>query len=186
MGRRKTRSRNIRLEQGSATLEMAIIFPMVVFCLGAVLYLGLLLYQQVLIQSVADLAAARGALLWNESEEDFLTGRPKGGANTETRLYEGLWDESGQDKEENLKSMILEDVRRYSVLKGNLLSADVRLSGPPFYRKLSIRILLEYKLPLNLPVMDRFYYLTAQAERSLTEPVELIRNADLIGDIMGE
>ena len=60
--------------EGMLTIEMTIIFPALFFSLLLVLFIGMVLYQEVNLQSLAVQASERGAVVYSSRVSDMTTG----------------------------------------------------------------------------------------------------------------
>lgn len=61
-------------EKGSITVETALVFPVIVFCIVALIFGFLLLYQKLLLTKAASLAAQQGAEIWVDSRKKIESG----------------------------------------------------------------------------------------------------------------
>ncbi|MCA0757412.1 pilus assembly protein [Paenibacillus sp. N4] len=92
MHRRKHRlPQFLRQEQGSFTLESAIVFPLLLVFVLIFIVFGMYMYQKVTLYYVASSTAERTAFSWDNSHRD-----PRSGMLTEPR-YDGLYWRLGED-----------------------------------------------------------------------------------------
>lgn len=169
-------------------MEASLIFPIVILCIFALIYMCLLLYQKVYIQSLADNAAQRGAATWDNPEKNIELGRVKKAHLKEDGLYWQIKEKIGFDavsKKERLKKYINERLNTYSVLKADS-QVNVELIDYIIYKKLVVSIRSDYKIPISnlLKIFGISQYFTVQVESEavINEPMEFIRNTDFLLD----
>ncbi|GAC41796.1 TadE family protein [Paenibacillus popilliae] len=66
--------RSVQKEDGSIIVEASLIFPVIFYCVLAILFFALLIYQTVLSSHAAALAAERAAACWDNSYKEAVTG----------------------------------------------------------------------------------------------------------------
>ncbi|WNR42252.1 TadE/TadG family type IV pilus assembly protein [Paenibacillus roseipurpureus] len=72
--RHKRTLRFVRNEQGSFTLEASLVFPMILLCTVALLFIGVYTYQHVYMQQLATTTAEKLAFTWDNSHKELETG----------------------------------------------------------------------------------------------------------------
>ncbi|WP_308635960.1 TadE/TadG family type IV pilus assembly protein [Paenibacillus silvisoli] len=191
----------LRREDGSFTLEASTVFPMIFVSLLALLMLGMYTYQKVVLYTVASLTAERTAFRWDNSYRDAVSGIGKTGEYdglywrlTDNGVLQSLFGmddgaqgdrmsltigadmngDSGQsDQPLPLKKMGSEAARVMQPLEG-----EIGYEGG-----LQKRIEVKLRQPLSIPVLEEL--LGHSEPKALTsavivDPVELIRNVDLV------
>jgi hypothetical protein len=176
--------------RGSITVEASIIVPFIILSIAALVYIGLVLYQQAQIRSAADMAVEAGAAAWNGAEADTGTGRMEMSDAGDGSLYWRLAD-SGRDEK-------LGKIARYAekaLEKGKLLNAassriEVNIRDYVLYKKLEVAVANTYELPFGslLRVFGGSgrFSIDIKSESVLDDPVELIRNVDFAVDMEKE
>jgi len=170
--------------RGSFTVEAAIIVPLVLLSIAAVIYTGLLLYQRSLTQSAAAAAADAGASAWAAGTFGTGNSRPY---TAKSELYRRIFDSGSESR--------LREIEEYaaalSSAKEIITPADTAVEAVvkdyAVYRKLEVSISKSYEMPLGKVVRmfggsDRIV-INVKAAAVISEPVELIRNTDFIIDI---
>lgn len=163
---------------------------MIILSIAALVYVGIVLYQQAQIRSAADMAAEAGAAAWSRVKADTGTGKVEISDIGSGSLYWRLVD-SGRDEK-------LRRIMRYTekvMEKGRLLTAvtsdiSVDIRDYIVYKKLEVAVENTYELPLGsllriFGASGRFS-IKAKSESVIDEPVELIRNVDFAIDLEKE
>lgn len=182
--------------EGSFTVELALVFPVVMLGIVATIYILLILYQYVYIQAIANKTASRGAaeygnlLLTGELEKNYLL-LEKG--RDEISGRESLYWQLPMLDNTDFKEEVLEGYLRGSLKTKQLLrpleeSVEIRLVDYIVYKKLEVKIVSEYQLPVvyvnKLLEIGNSFAITAEAEAPLMDPAGLIRNTDYIYEMM--
>ena len=178
--------------RGSFTVEASIIFSTIFFCLIALIYLCLLLYQQAYIQSLAGTAVERGVLIWNNPTRDINTGKVSKRDLSNGGLYWRLWDTNHNQKIEKVRDYIKSNLKTYALLGNSSAKSQVKveLTNYIIYKKLTVEILYYQDLPLGnfLKIfgLKKSFPVHVVAEAVINEPVEFIRNTDFAIDLGNE
>ncbi len=183
-------------QKGSITVESSLIIPIVIFCIIAVLYFLILLYQQVYSLSVSDNAAERGAASWSNSRKDVETGRLGINDVGKDGLYWRLFDGKSSLKQDKILNYIGKPGQSTSLLnKRSILSnisqeGKINFSNYVIYKNISVSIIKNSKIPVS-GVTGGFgivngYKTSSFSAQPINDPVELIRNLDFAADIEKE
>lgn len=195
-------------KKGSFTIEAAVVVPTVLLCLIALIYICLLMYQQVYLQSVANTAAERGAANWSNASMDMYIGRIKESDFKNVSLYWRLVDILPLGKASEAKKSRVEDYVKYSLKQYSLfgkglddkeiinsregkLSVNCDICDYIIYKKVLVSVAEEYNIPLGGSLLKAFgfssgFTLKADAEAVVNEPAEFIRNTDFVVDTIRE
>lgn len=110
----KTLFQNIfRRQEGYMTIEITIIFPAVFFSLIIILFMGIVLYQEVNLQSLAVRASERGAVVYTSRVSNMTTG------------IKTLEDFKIRDPYRNVPFMSGGDKKRYMALVNEYVSSKL-------------------------------------------------------------
>jgi hypothetical protein len=182
-----------RGEQGSFTIEAAFIFPLVLLCTAAVLFLAVQLYQASLLSSVTGLTADRIADSWDNSFKDPVTGAfPLG---SDDGLYwrltqDGMSDVFGLvDRRDSLflpggtetsgDTLTVRKLRRASGMFPDGASAELVYRNHWLDRIVSVNL----RRPTPFPDFVKRWFkgdqVTAASTSRVTDPVEIIRLTDM-------
>ncbi len=172
--------------RGSITMEASIIVPLVVLCITAAIYMGLLLYQRSLIQSAAVAAAEAGAAAWPSGTFELDNSKPDMDSEN-YQLYRRIFDSGSARRLEEIEKYALSLSSRNDITAPIRTEAEAVVKDYAVYRKLEVSITKYYSMPLGK--MVRIFggsdniTINVKAVSTINEPVELIRSTDLIIDI---
>lgn len=183
-------------QKGSITVESSLIIPIVIFCILAVLYFLILLYQQAYSLSVSDNAAERGAAVWNNSHKDIDTGRLGINDIGKDGLYWRLFDGKSSLKQAKITNYIGKPgqstslLNKRSILSNTFQEGKINLSNYIIYKSINVSINKNNNIPVS-GVTGGFgiingYNTSSSSVQSINEPAELIRNLDFAADIENE
>jgi hypothetical protein len=194
--------------KGSLTIEAAVIVPTVLLCLIALIYICLIMYQQVYLQSVANTAAERGASAWSNPSKDMFIGQIKAEDFKNVSLYWRLAEVLPIGNASKAKKSKVEEYVRYSLKKYSLfgkgpdnkevinsgeskLTATCDVDDCIIYKKVLVSVTEEYSIPLGGSLLKAFgfndkFTLKAEAQAVVNEPAEFIRNTDFVVDTIRE
>jgi hypothetical protein len=176
-----------RRNKGSITVEASIIVPIIILSISAVVYMGLLLYQRVLIQSAAEMAAEAGAAAWASGVSEIGTGKLAEDSFNRIKLYRRLYDSDSETRLECIESYAMSMASRNELLRPTETTAEAVVKDYAVCRKLELRIVKYYSLPLGniLKIFggSGFIEINVKATSSIDEPVELVRTTDFILDL---
>lgn len=176
-----------RANKGSITVEASIVVPIVILSISAVIYIGLLLYQRVLVQSAAEMAAEAGAAAWVSGVADIATGKPAKYSFDNIELYRRFFDSDSKDRLDYIESYAMSIASRNELLKPTESDAEAIIKDYFICRKLEVKMIRYYSLPLgNLLRMlggSGVIEMSVKAASSIDEPVELVRTTDFILDL---
>jgi len=173
--------------KGSITVEASIIVPLIILCIVASIYMGLLLYHRALVQSAADIAAEAGASAWASGISEIRKGKPDKEYFEKIRLYRQIFDADKKNRLSIIEKYALDVSSRNEILRPQDESAVAELKDYIVYRKLEVSIRKRYNIPfgniLRLFGAKGTVDINVKAVSSIDEPVELIRTTDFIIDI---
>lgn len=185
-------------QSGSVVVEASLVLPIIFFCIVALLYFALLLYQTAYLQSLADRAVEAGKRMWENAEKDLATGYVAKGDLNKEGLYWNLTDLKKDDKIDKLETYIedkgLNEEEGFNVLQGlegggkNIV--EVRLTDYGIYKKLTVTVESYCRIPLGGMLkafgINDFHKVEAEASSVLSDPPGLIRNIDFLFEVEGE
>lgn len=157
----KTLKRFLR-SKGSATLELTIIFPLILFLLLAIIFFALFIYQKMVAMDTSVYTARERAATWNNSFKDIETGSLWGSTNNDG-LY---WRITGDASSSELVDKKLSAANYYAQSMMNAHLLQPQQSGS---------LTIAYKNT----VIKRTVITSSGAFADVSEPVEFIRNFGL-------
>lgn len=179
-----------RFKRGSVTVEAAIVVPIVILSIVAVILAGLILYQRAVLQSVADKAARAGADTWESLSSDILTGKTPIGSLDDSGLYWRFFEADKGEKTARLKKYTEALLAKGNIIKPESSAVSADIKDFLIYKRLELTIENAYILPgggvLRLFGSDGKIRLKVTSFAVVDDPAELIRNTDFILDIEKE
>lgn len=168
-------------EDGRFTLEAAIIMPVVIFLVAAVVYFGMFLYQKVTVQACAEQAADTAAASWFSyagliSDDGLLSGS--------IGLYRRIFDSSEDEKLKKAELTAERLLNKRGLLKPSAVRILASVEQGFFTKKIAVSIKCCYPLPLlraaGIFQVKREMTIEYEAVSVIKEPAELIRNTDFV------
>lgn len=178
--------------RGAVTVEYAIIFPIVIICIIILIYLGLLYYQQSLMQAVVSESVQNWALLWGYDPKGVDA--KAGITNQNTYFSEGLYWHifpNLDEREKNVVDTIKNELITKSILRpiGDI-NVETKCSNLLIYKKVGFRAKAIYPLPfkglLRLIGSSGNITMEAYSETIINDPKEFIQNIDYLLQIYEE
>lgn len=194
--------RIMKEQKGAYTIETAIVFTVAFSIIMFLISMTFIMYEQVRLNSIAQDAAERGAIIYSVESKEMFTGRMD--ANDQYGGQTPYWRimDIGNNTEERTKK-----IKAYTKSKINSKfridgtsdgdygdnAIDVGVKNYFIYKRIYVKINVEYKVPfgglLNIFAVgqdQKFspYKITAYAEANVSEPAEFIRTMDLGSDLI--
>jgi len=187
---------SLKRNNGSTTIEAALIFPLIFLSIIALIYVSIFLYEQAYIKSLADRAAERGAAIWKNPKSDMTISLVKLEHFKENDPYWRVSDSQEKLKEEKVEQYLRNSLKEYSILQSRDKKAPMNTTDIEFsaklknyivYKKLVVTVEKKFKLPIEdaLTVfgIDNTVVIQANSEALINEPAEFIRNTDFAIDM---
>lgn len=185
--------------KGLMTIELSIVFPVIMFIVLAFIYCALYIYQIAHLQNIANRTAQHGSATWNVATRDVYMGRTEAADFNENDPYWRLYDTKREDKRKKVESYGTNMVKNYNAMPTNGKSTsssmkgvdvDVQVYDNIISKKLKVTISQSYFAPigkvLNVFGVKDAFTAKAYAESSINEPSEFIRNTDFVIDVAKE
>lgn len=174
--------------RGSVTVEAAMVVPVVILGVVVLLYILLLMFQSCILQVTANYTAERAASLYYNSGAQFATGGISPADISELDIYR-RW-RTGLQQKEALQGEAARRLRENSILKSSFISVDIDEKGMPMTRSISVQLKTGYHNPLGSFLriwgLGDKIELMAEAEATVKDPAEFIRNTDFIIETAAE
>lgn len=171
---------------GGVTVEYAIIFPIVILCILFLIYIGIIYYEQSLIQAIVNENIQSCAFLWGYSWEDIDIKDGLKDVNTYTskQLYQQIFSDSKKKKEEAIE-LIKEEIAKKSIIKPTEeMDVEIKYNNYLLYKKVDISVKLAYPLPFKglLESIGLLGDISIQAhsEMIINDPKEFMQNIDYV------
>lgn len=178
---------------GYLTIELTMVFSILFFSLLLILFMGMVLYQEVKLQSVAVQASERGSIVYSSRVSDMTTG------------VKTLEDFKYRDPYRNVPLINMANDGKYESLvnkyvasnlgSNNILSGKTRNNGNfanvenyIFAKRLKVNIESGYQLPVA-SVGEMFGYsgpikVSTTATSAIVDSPDFVRNIDLVMDMV--
>lgn len=189
---RNVRGKKFLLNRGGyLTIEVSMVFSVLFFSLILILYMGIILYQEVSLQSLAVRSSERGSIVYSSRVADMTTGI-KTLADFQYRdPYRNvpLISRSGDGTYQNLVDQY---VKKYlnsnNVLEGDRGDSSVTIINNILSKRVKVNVSNSYRLPVeSIGTMfgheGPFDVNTAAASAVVDSP-DFVRNVDLTLDVM--
>ncbi|HCC07668.1 MAG TPA: hypothetical protein DEP72_05865 [Clostridiales bacterium] len=138
--------------RGSVTVEMAIIFPIMIYILFILIYIIILMYQQAYAKNVCDDAINKAGNWWTNTYKDFETGNVSTNDISHENVYANLYDMDEDSKIQILREYIYNRLNRDTILKPSKFDLakdiDIRVANSIIYKKLYLNTNITYELPV--------------------------------------
>ncbi len=180
-----------RNHKGAISIEYALIFPLVVLCLYFIIYLGLLYYQQSVLQSIAGESIRNWAYMWGNDTE--IVNVETGIEGRKGYESEGLYWQIFSDTK-NKKAGLMKDIKMQitekSMMKPTDIDIDVSYHNFLIVQKVSVHITTIYPSPAGHLFQTIGWsgevLLETHCETVLSDPKEFIHNTDYLLQIYEE
>ncbi|NBI27862.1 TadE/TadG family type IV pilus assembly protein [Chengkuizengella marina] len=179
--------------RGNFTIESTLVLPIIFIVTLSTLFLSLFIYQKVILYSISSLTAERISFNWDNSFKDPITGRVS--SETLDDLYWRAFQDSisqiflfGSNEREvvlelpiqnnaNGSSSVLKKMQNSAHLLSDSFIGKIVYSNHLVSRKVSVELNRFIQIPKVMKMNNHVY---SYVESSITEPVEFIRNIDLL------
>ncbi|MEK3887598.1 TadE/TadG family type IV pilus assembly protein [Bacillus sp. FSL K6-3431] len=176
----------LKSDKGSFTIEASLIFPMLLIITLSLIFFSLVIYYKSVLQYDANRIADQVAFSWSNSSSDLKTGEFD---TYTTDLDDGLyWRLTGNNflsqfgltmfgdsglVQKKARSELIEQIP-------GPISGDIKFENGLFGSKIVVNLEQPLYLPSFVKNMFGIDIMKARATRSITEPVEFIRNTDFV------
>ena len=163
--------------RGSFTVEMAVVFPIILIVILGTLRLCITQYENLTTATAAMQAAARGAAYWDTMDRDYTNHDP----------YRYIFDTKTEDKEKKIKSYA-EGLMTSGQIQSENQGLSAKKTGNILQKYVEVTVVKKNLNPLartlrNLGFnVQETYLITAKAP--LNTPTEFIRMASFIYDLV--
>jgi len=186
----QTISQKRQKESGYLTVELTLVFSTIFFSLLMILFMGMVLYQQVNLQSLAVRTSARGAVIFSSKATDMETGVKKLSDFKERDPYRYIFLDATKTNEYKtiLNQYVAEHIGENNVIAGISQGSDyTTIQNYVFLKRIKVNIKKDYHMPLDAVSkmfgFDKAFHIDTTAVSTAAEPVEFVRNMDLCRDV---
>ena len=183
----------VKKRDGYLTIELTMVFSILFFSLLLIMFMGMVLYQEVKLQSVAVQASERGSIVYSSRVSDMTTG------------VKTLEDFKYRDPYRNVPLINMANDGKYESLvnkyvasnlgSNNILNGETRNNGNfanvenyIFAKRLKVNIDSGYQLPVA-SIGEMFGYngpikVSTTATSAIVDSPDFVRNIDLVMDMV--
>jgi len=176
--------------RGSVTVEAAIIVPVVILAITAVIYMGQLLCQKASIQSAAEMSAEAGAAAWVSGVGEIGTNRIAPDEFEKIKLYRRIFDSDKKTRLKSIEAYAIYLSNQNELIKPKDTEAEAVIKNYVLSKRIEVTVRKHYSIPLGnfLKIFGGSGELTitSMASASIDDPAEFIKNTDYILDIERE
>jgi len=180
----KTHLQVLKSNRGSLTVEASLVFPIVVLAIAMVIFITFLMYQDTYTETSVNLATERSVNVSENINVEIATGRISA-VNLEKSLY---FNPLSEDKKNIIEAYLYGKLNTFNILTPQSRTMEVTSVDHLIYQTMEIKVTENYSLPagriFDLIGLNDGITRTAQAQVTINEPEEMIRNIDLIMQIL--
>ena len=182
-----------RKRDGYLTIELTMVFSVLFFSLLLILFIGMVLYQEVKLQSVAVQASERGSIIYSSQVSDMTTGVKTLEDFKERNPYRNvpLIDGGKNGKyESHINTYVTQQLGSKNILDGNTKNAGnfAEVENYIFAKRLKVNIESGYNLPVA-SIGEMFgqngpFDVSTTATSAIVDSPDFVRNTDLVMDMV--
>ncbi|HAN10656.1 MAG TPA: hypothetical protein DCP90_08615 [Clostridiales bacterium] len=172
-------------DKGSVTVELAIIFPIMIYILFLLIYIIILMYQEAYAKNVCDDAINKAGNWWTNTYKDYETGKVSIDNISHENVYANLYDMNENSKIQLVKEYIYNRLNSNTILKPSKfdMGKDINIKVANFiiYKKLYLNTNVTYELPV--PKLIKIFNIRSDYTFELESSVLIKDYAGYINDI---
>ena len=172
-------------KKGSVTVELAIIFPVIIYILFLLIYIVILMYQQAYVKNVCEDTITKAGNWWMNAYKDFETGKIQLDNISCENVYANLYDMDEDSKKQILKKYIYNGLNSGTILKPSKFDIDndinIEVANSIIFKRLYLNASITYKLPV--PKLVRLFKLQDDYTFEVTSSTLVKDYAGYINDI---
>lgn len=180
--------RAFKSEKGEFTVEATIVFTISFMALIVIMYVGIVMYQHVHLQSATDGIASRGAMMYATRTTDMETGYKSKDAFWNCDPYRYIMDGSYKSTaEEQIQAALSQALGNGNVISSNAGDgADAKIKLSVFSRKVEVTGNRSFNVPFVsvFDIDNSFFDLNVKSTAYIMDMPETIRNVDYVVDLI--
>lgn len=170
-------------QNGSITVEAAVIVPVVILAVLITLYITLIIFQTCVMNVVANNICERAAGVWLNQYSSFETGKVSKWDIERLGLYR-RWSFEDSIKGEELQEAVKSMLEKASILKARDIKVEIKHKNTILSQQITVELSASYINPLGGLTgtwgFGRTTQLKVQSQSVIDDPVEFLRNSDFI------
>lgn len=183
--------KSLKSEYGELSIETSINMTVVFLVLLLLMVMSHIMYEQTRLNAIAQDAAERAGIIYSVAGKDMVMGKVNPDSFKDTSPYWRLFDNNKSSRINTVKNYILMKLNAYKINENRYTADDITIKYKDYfvYKRITVAIDTEYKVPfggiLNI-FIPKDYPIHAYAEAAVNEQAEMIRNVDMVADIVGQ
>lgn len=182
--------RIIREQNGYMTLEVTLVFTVILFSLLLIIFLGISLYQQVALQSSVQIVASQGATMYASGSTQMATAQRSLASFKDQNPYINFLNGSANKAaaESAICSAIAIAANQNEVYRGSNNATSAVIDKKFISQKVIVNATRDYTMPIvsvaNTFGLNSPLKVDVTAAAPVTNPVEVIRTTDICIDAL--
>ncbi len=177
------------------TVEAIFVFPTVFFSILLLIFMGIVMYQQSALYSLAARSASRGSIIYTTTSENMDNGIVEYNDFKNRNPYRFIFESKKTDKAKVINSYVESNVGKNNAYTGIDMTGTYSSGNGKYkyvtregslFKKIYVKINYDYNNPIkavaNLFGVESLFRVDVLATAPVSEPVELVRNVDLTLD----
>lgn len=170
------------------TVESVFVVPTILISIMILIFMGIVMYQQAAFYSLAASSSSRASIVFTTCSKDLETGAVSYDDFKTRYPYRYLFDGQAQDKISVLNQYVADNVRQGEAYMGIDKTGSYASRKGVLFKKLYVKINMDYNNPIRALAksfgIGDLFKVDIMVSSPVSEPVELIRNVDLAGDLL--
>ena len=170
------------------TVEATLIFPIIFLSIMLLIFMGLVMYQQCSLFSLAARSASRGSIIYTTCSKNLDTGSLSYEDFKDRNPYRFIWDSEAKDKTNMINNYVKSHIGDNNAYTGLDKTGTYASRQGGMFKKIYVKINMDYNNPVKgiarMFGVQGIFKVDVYATAPVSEPVELIRNVDLVVDYL--
>jgi len=172
------------------TVEAIFVFPTVFFSILLLIFMGIVMYQQSALYSLAARSASRGSIIYTTCSKNMETGEVVYDDFKDRNPYRFIWDSEANNKTNQVNSYVAANVGKNNAYTGLDKTGTYASRSGALFKKIYVKINYDYNNPIKAVAklfgVGALFRVDVLATAPVSEPVELVRNVDLTMDYLNK
>lgn len=184
--------RGLKRENGGYTIETAVMMTIVFMVILLLITMIYIMYEQTRLNALAEDAAERAGVVYSVAGKDMIMGKIDPANYKDTSPYWRLVDFDQTNRKKAVQNYVLLKLNAYKLNENKYSESNVEVNYKNYfvYKRVEVKLVgIKFKVPfggfLSLFIKTE-YPIEASAEAAVTEQAEMIRNIDMVVDILAE
>ena len=185
--------KRLKVQDGYLTIETTMVFSVLFFSLSLILFVGMVMYQNVNLQSIAVQASERGSVVYSSRVADMTTGVKTLDDFLIRDPYRNVPFMDGGSKEDYasiINTYINGRMGRRDIIRGEVKNSGdyVEVEDYLIEKRIKVNIRSDYQMPVN-SIAEMFgrkgpFTVDTTAVSAVIDSPDFVRNVDLAMDVI--